>query len=316
MYIQEKCLYALFVDAKPVEDVFGVSHAISSIVKAGTGTFVLERNLKENFIAEFRFLIPVEQLMLSAMSTMQEVDELRPHFPSEMTVFTTTGHSESWMGDQLHHFYELAGPLLARGASACELAEFTEQPLDTVLLSLYKLRSAGLIAPLRAARPGPSAAPAKMTSPLTLAATASTDGKERPAIFKAKSSATSPLRKSSPRITFDHIEPEHPADAPLSPALPPRPATGSVPSPAAAPLPPTVVERPTPAMPANAIPFPTPVATAASVQKPAMPVLSRSTSPAAALRPAVANLRGVQILRPSPHVMGVLMNRVAANGKR
>ncbi|HSI86832.1 MAG TPA: hypothetical protein VK970_23815 [Candidatus Methylacidiphilales bacterium] len=195
LLFHDKCLFSIRVDNKQIEDVLGVSMVMGNLIQARQGEFRLDRKIDADLATTFSYVIPVEQLLLSSMAANKEMESLKDHFPSEMTVFIFSNKHDCWMEDELQLFCDLAGPLLERGASGHDIFSFTGLEMDRVLLNLYKLRSAGLIAPHRAAAPTLSKA----------GAVAAVTAVARRPIFTEKK-VSPPSDKLTPRIVFKETQ--------------------------------------------------------------------------------------------------------------
>ncbi|GLV48417.1 hypothetical protein TJA_15730 [Thermus sp. LT1-2-5] len=94
---------------------------------------------------------PLERILLAMTTVVDELAAYRPHLPDPKTRFQAVA-LEVWLEEPLWSFWERARPLLARGASAEELAQRLGLPVDEVAYYLHKLRLAGKVAPVRAYR--------------------------------------------------------------------------------------------------------------------------------------------------------------------
>ncbi len=148
LHIDEGMLTALLINHEPIEDIFPLRDRMAELLKLAAGEFEFE-NLDGSLLLCHHDLA-IDGLLLSGLAAMNEVEAHRSQFPNPQTVFRTRNGKEPWLTGELHDFWECSGQLLGEGASAERIAQQTSASIDQVLLCLYKLRTAGLIAPVRA----------------------------------------------------------------------------------------------------------------------------------------------------------------------
>lgn len=148
LHIDEGALSALLINHDPIEDVFPLRDRVAELLNLTAGEFEFEDLDGSRLLSHHD--LPLEGLLLSGLTAMDEVAAHRAQFPNPQTVFRTRNGKEPWLSGDLQDFWECGGLLLGQGASAEKIAQQTSASIDRVLLCLYKLRMAGVIAPVRA----------------------------------------------------------------------------------------------------------------------------------------------------------------------
>lgn len=148
LHLDKGMLNALLVDSDPVQDIFQLRNRMTELLNLSGGEFEFDK-LPAAFLLS-HYALSIDMLLLSALSALDEVAAYRPHLPDSQTVFLIQPSKEAWLEGDLLEFWECSNHLLAQGASAEKIAEQTSLFTDHVLLCLYKLRTTGLIAPVRA----------------------------------------------------------------------------------------------------------------------------------------------------------------------
>lgn len=148
LHLSQGLLCAMLVDSTPVEDVFQIRNRMVELMNMRTGEFEFQKQSASGLLSNFS--ISIDTLLLSSLAALDEMEAYRSFFASSRTVFTIVPTREAWLEGDLLEFWETCYPLLENGASAETIAQATNIYLDNILLALYKLRTAGLIAPVRA----------------------------------------------------------------------------------------------------------------------------------------------------------------------
>jgi len=148
LHIDEGALTALLVNQESIQDVFPLRDRITELINLTSGEFEFQ-NLHGDLLLTQHDL-SLDTLLLSGLAALDEVAAHRSQFPSPQTVFRTRSGKDPWLTGDLHDFWLCSSHLLSQGASAEIIAAQTSVSTDQVLLCLYKLRTAGVIAPFRA----------------------------------------------------------------------------------------------------------------------------------------------------------------------
>ena len=148
LHMHEAKLKALYIDQQAVNDIMFVRESMIELIDAEQGSFEFERHPPDSLSQQLD--IPVEQLLLSTATAIDEMKAYRQRFADQRTRFRSVGPVDVWLDDNLYMFWQYSSHLLENGCSAEEVAEHLNMQLDQVQLNLYKLRSLGKIAPVRA----------------------------------------------------------------------------------------------------------------------------------------------------------------------
>lgn len=148
LHMHEAKLKALYIDQQAVNDIMFVRESMIELIDAEQGSFEFERHPPDALTQHLD--IPVEQLLLSTATAIDEMKAYRQRFADQRTRFRSVGPVDVWLDDNLYMFWQYSSHLLENGCSAEEVAEHLNMQLEQVQLNLYKLRSLGKIAPVRA----------------------------------------------------------------------------------------------------------------------------------------------------------------------
>ena len=166
LHLNGAILQGLVVNDQLVTNVLRVRDHLIELSIATSGNFEFSKLPPESL--QGRLNLPVNALLLKVTSTVNELAVYKDRFPAPQTRFKLSNTGEVPAGDpELIEFVKRAKPSLERGASSLELAERLGLKLEQVQLYLYKLRSAGHVAPARArelARPMPGLPPQEVTN--------------------------------------------------------------------------------------------------------------------------------------------------------
>lgn len=167
LFVRHGLLTGLHINSVPIHDILDVRLWLAELLRSDQGEFEFIRAGNRLDMSE-TFALPLDQLLLSSFSELVEEQTFSEHFPDPQAVFEMAGTPAVWMDRELESFVDKAGDLLRDGACGTFLATTIGQPLDHVLLCLYKLRSTGHIRPRRAYFKG-RLPPLNQLSPETLA---------------------------------------------------------------------------------------------------------------------------------------------------
>lgn len=147
LYIDKGRLKALRVNGRKVQEVFEVREEMVSLLSTKRGSFEFDRCAPEALQQGLN--ASIQQLLLSAATAIDEIAAYRNNFADPRTRFQMLTSFDTWTDQELAHFWERAESTLIEGASAQELADMLAINLEQVQLILYKLRSLGVIEPVR-----------------------------------------------------------------------------------------------------------------------------------------------------------------------
>lgn len=151
LHLDRGMLIALIVDQEPIGDIFQVHNRMVELMNLHAGDFEFEKQEVSSLMLQFN--LSIEMLLLSSLAALDELEAYRSRLPNNQTIFQILPSKEAWLEGDLLEFWECSYNLLAEGTSAEKIAERTSLFIDHVLLCLYKLRTAGIIAPVRAFSP-------------------------------------------------------------------------------------------------------------------------------------------------------------------
>jgi len=147
LYIDKGRLKALRINGRRVREVFEVREEMVSLISTQNGAFEFDRCSPE--VMQQGVDISIQQMLLSAATAIDEIAAYRNNFADPRTRFQMLTTFDTWTDQTLARFWERAEQSLMHGASASELAESLDMNLEQVQLILYKLRSLGIIEPVR-----------------------------------------------------------------------------------------------------------------------------------------------------------------------
>lgn len=147
LYIDKGKLKALRVNGRRIQEVFEVREEMVSLLSTKRGSFEFDRCAPEAL--QQGLDASIQKLLLSAATAIDEIAAYRNNFADPRTRFQMLTTFDTWTDQELAHFWERAEPALKQGASADELADTLAMNLEQVQLILYKLRSLGVIEPVR-----------------------------------------------------------------------------------------------------------------------------------------------------------------------
>jgi len=154
IYLKSGQLNAFSVDQKPVKDVLKVKGWIVELMASKEGDFAFERMQPVSWNEDFN--LPVDQIIASSLAEIGNMETFKEHLPSLETVFEPVYGVTVWLEPDLEEFWEKSKDFLAKSTSGNELVQVTSFTPDQVQHCLYKLRSSGLIKPLRAFKMKPA----------------------------------------------------------------------------------------------------------------------------------------------------------------
>ncbi len=155
LYLKPGWLRSVDQKGKPLEPLQAKA-ILYALFQAREGNFEFIPKAKPPHA--FRLHWSLEGLILNLTTLHDEMERYRPHLPPPGTLFCWQGAISAEGG-----FWEKARPYLLKGASAQELAQALDMPLDLVRLLLFQGTRKGLLVPLRPGSPRPLVEPRVLT---------------------------------------------------------------------------------------------------------------------------------------------------------
>jgi hypothetical protein len=153
LHLWSGSLQALLVDGRPAADAVEAQDHFAELIECQDGDFRFEKTHPEELAACFS--LPVQHLLLNGAATADEIRAYRDSLPHPETRFRLAKWTEIRIDGDLCHFLTRAGRLLTHGTSACDVAAHFNFNLEQVRFRFYKLRTLGVIEPVRAFRETP-----------------------------------------------------------------------------------------------------------------------------------------------------------------
>lgn len=148
LYLQQETLHAIKVNGRFVGDIMQIKYLFGELISAPNGEFEFAK--VEPTQMPNHFELPLQRLVLSSTTLIDEIGHYRAQFAHPQTQFVLSGSPNLWLETGLVEFFQQAQPFLTQGCNAEDLAKHLGMSVDQVQLSLYKLRALGRIAPRRA----------------------------------------------------------------------------------------------------------------------------------------------------------------------
>ncbi|MFC4454824.1 DUF4388 domain-containing protein [Deinococcus sonorensis] len=165
LHIDNDQLLAIFCDHQLIKEPQQVRDTILHLSRSQDGRFEFHKDSPNTLRHHYEFSIT--RLLLGASTVIDEISHYRDRLPSPDTRFVLLDAAHQTLEPELQRFIARTEVQLLLGASANDLARSLGCNPGQVQLMLYKLRTSGLIAPLRAqpttAAPAP-AVPAARTA--------------------------------------------------------------------------------------------------------------------------------------------------------
>ena len=147
LYLDKSKLKALHLNGKSITREEVVSKVMLKVFTVEQGIFEFKRLSPDQL--EQTLNMPIDKLLLQTATNIDE-KQYNERFPDSQTRFKSAGHVDIWLDNALYNFWQDSSSLLSKGCSAQEIAEHLSLDVQIVQQNLYKLRSLGKIAPLRA----------------------------------------------------------------------------------------------------------------------------------------------------------------------
>ncbi len=146
LYVRKGVLCCLHVAGKPV-DALQVRSVIGKIMQTRRGAFEFLPGAKPGENTKV-VGIPLESLLVSAVSFNDELKEVKSRLPHPDTIFRLV-RMEPVDDRSLAEFLDRTRVLLINGISARELSHRVNVSLDDIRFYLHKLRQLGMVLPVR-----------------------------------------------------------------------------------------------------------------------------------------------------------------------
>jgi hypothetical protein len=147
LYVSQGVVQALFANGRAT-DLFSARQHLQELLKSRQGEFELHPISTEALAQHHSFELSLAQIL---QMPAQDIDGLRDVLPEPTTRFGYCPKPLVISEHDLYEFERRAMVLLRNGTDAEALSKALWLPLETSCHYLYRLRMAGVIAPLRAA---------------------------------------------------------------------------------------------------------------------------------------------------------------------
>ncbi len=140
-------LQGLLVNGNVIRDGMQAKNLLLELANIRDGQFEFQRAPVNALINDLA--IGMTQTLLQRATLDDEWHNFRESLPDPETRFTLATQELVWLDDDLQSFWFQAEPLLEYGINCNDLAQRLQLEPRMVLVSLYKLRAAGIIRPVR-----------------------------------------------------------------------------------------------------------------------------------------------------------------------
>jgi len=199
LHIHNGIMMAMQVAGRMLDDVLAVRGHILTLIKVPEGEFEFRKAPLEELQQQIQ--VPLDQLFLSCLSSLDEIEAYQEHFPNAYTFFELADRKETvWLDGELEEFVERNRKGLSIGISSHLISQQTQMNLDQVRLYFFKLRSAGVLRPVRKAASVRNQANSQVIRPSNIgsepaAANGSVQGQDLTQVQVAQKSNAGFLRK-------------------------------------------------------------------------------------------------------------------------
>ena len=145
------CALPIFFNGTHLDDVLAVREHLARLVGATSGKFEFVNTGAELFTGSLD--ISLQHAMMSITVVIDEMERYRSKFADPRTRFEALQMPVVIANSDLDEFWQRCYVSLVGGVDAETLARNQNLKLERVQFYLYKLRSAGMIAPVRATAP-------------------------------------------------------------------------------------------------------------------------------------------------------------------
>jgi len=148
LHLQEGFLLAVEANGEELQDDAAVQGVVVALLKESKGEFEFTKT--ETSELKRLYQIQLDQLFLTCFSMIDEIEAYAEHFPNRYTYFKYAQFADDASTDSsLRLFCEENHQELFRGVNADTIARMRGIDLEFVQLQIFKLRSAGILRPLR-----------------------------------------------------------------------------------------------------------------------------------------------------------------------
>ncbi|GAA5334966.1 MULTISPECIES: DUF4388 domain-containing protein [Thermus] len=140
LYLKPGFIRSVDQNGKPLDPV-AAKATLQALLSAREGSFEFLPGARPSH--KVRLNLPVEKVLLGFITLQDELERYRPFLPHPEALFQAAGNFPK--DPRFKEFFCQALPHLERGASAQELAQKLQLPLDHVRLYLYRLQLLGMV---------------------------------------------------------------------------------------------------------------------------------------------------------------------------
>lgn len=149
LFLNQGSIQSLGINGHALSDTLQVRAAFTELTTFQTGLF--EFNRIDQSVLPMQIQLPLQPLLMSSIAMVDELSHYREYLPHPDTCFRFSAQADMLLLEA-DAFVAHALPYLqsTQGGSSRQLSQHLNIALESVQLSLYKLRAAGTIEPLRA----------------------------------------------------------------------------------------------------------------------------------------------------------------------
>ncbi len=142
LFIKDNCIQALEFNGKYMDDRNLAIVTLMDFVKNEDVSFTFIRTEVDD---TYNIKLQVDELLLEIASKFDEISYYRNFLPHEDTVFKLSREDVSIEDRELEQFLEKTKEMFRKGASAKEVSNKLNLPLDWVKYMIYKLNMLGIL---------------------------------------------------------------------------------------------------------------------------------------------------------------------------
>jgi len=151
LHLHDNHLLSMWVQEVLLTDVLAVQGWMIALLKKTAGDFEFTKTGHSDLVENYQ--IPLDQLFLSSLSAIDEITAFQDHLPNRFTYFKLARDPNEVALDMEESAFIQGNQVdLTRGTNADTIRLNSGMDLEQVLLMLFKLRSAGLLRPMRAVK--------------------------------------------------------------------------------------------------------------------------------------------------------------------
>jgi hypothetical protein len=157
LHLSDDHLKGCIINRQLINDPLIVRDKLARVINETQGQFEFHKCAITNLQGELSLGIP--QLLIAIAAQVDEISAYKHLFAHPQTRFQCLANVDIWLDEEIYLFLEKARNFLSRGIDAQTLAQKLNLSVEQVQLHLYKLRTLGQIAPVRAYEQPPSMPP-------------------------------------------------------------------------------------------------------------------------------------------------------------